>query len=431
MSLKAKTVALANLGCSKNQVDGEGILGFLAAEGFRIVDEFAAADIILVNTCAFIQEAKQEAIDTILALAEYKNHGTCQFLGVCCCFSERYRADAAPTMPEVDRWFGVHTWREEFRQCFLVEGPSNPVRHLAQAGATQYLKIAEGCSRRCSFCVIPAIRGPFHSRSYEQILEDAQRLAAHGTRECILVSQDTTSYGTDTGTDLQRLLERLLVDTPFDWLRLMYLHPAMVHDSLIDLIASEKRLCSYFDIPLQHISDHILKRMHRHPTRRGTYELIERIRTRAPDAAIRTTCIVGFPGETEREFDELLRFVEWARFEKLGVFPFSPEEGTPAQQYRPRPRHATAARRCETLLEAQREISRSIGERRVGTEATVVVDRISDDECCDFIGRTQWDAPEVDGIVHVRSKKPDIGVFTRVRVTDADAYDLYGVSTTE
>jgi len=276
--------------------------------------------------------------------------------------------------------------------------------------------------------VIPSIRGPFRSRHYADILAEAHQLFDGGARECILVSQDTTSYGSDTGSDLPRLLERLLAETQFDWIRLMYLHPDKVTDTLIDLVASEPRLCSYFDIPLQHISDAILSRMRRRPTQRKTYELVERIRIRAPKAAFRTTFIAGFPGETEPHFSELLRFMEWARFEKAGVFPFSAEQGTPASEYRPRPRNSTVSRRCETLLEAQREISRSIGTTRIGAECTVIVDRISDDGCCDFIARTEWDAPEVDGVVHVRTDRADAGGFMHVRVRDADVYDLFAAS---
>ena len=405
------------------------MLGFLAAAGHSVVDSPAEAEVVLVNTCAFIQEAKQEAIDAILEMATLKTRGRCRFLGVCGCFSEKYHAEAAGTMPEVDRWFGVHTWPQQFAACFgAPRGETSVYRRLTQPGATQYLKIAEGCSRRCSFCVIPSIRGPFRSRHYADILAEAHQLFDGGARECILVSQDTTSYGSDTGSDLPRLLERLLAETQFDWIRLMYLHPDKVTDTLIDLVASEPRLCSYFDIPLQHISDAILSRMRRRPTQRKTYELVERIRIRAPKAAFRTTFIAGFPGETEPHFSELLRFMEWARFEKAGVFPFSAEQGTPASEYRPRPRNSTVSRRCETLLEAQREISRSIGTTRIGAECTVIVDRISDDGCCDFIARTEWDAPEVDGVVHVRTDRADAGGFMHVRVRDADVYDLFAAS---
>ncbi|MBD3244074.1 MAG: 30S ribosomal protein S12 methylthiotransferase RimO [Chitinivibrionales bacterium] len=418
-------VALCNLGCSKNQIDGEHILGSLAQSGFEVTTQFAEAELILVNTCTFIREATQEAIESILEMAAYKQSGACRLLVVCGCFSERYRRQVAERFPEVDAWLGIHDWRTELAQIIGQKLSPPASRHHLTPGTSQYLKISSGCSRRCSFCVIPSIHGPLRSRPYTDILAEARALEQHGVRECILVSQDTSSYGTDTGSSLVQLLERLLADTGFDWLRLMYLHPSRIDNALLDLVASEPRVCSYLDIPLQHVADPVLERMRRRPGTQGIRALIERIRTRAPRAAIRTSFIVGFPGETAAHFAQLLEFCEWARFEKLGVFPFSPEEGTPAHDFRPRPRNDTARRRCETLMTAQREISAEIGHSRIGSIVPVLVERPADTASCDREGRTEWDAPEIDGTVHLSGTDAADGSFVSARITEADDYDLY------
>lgn len=405
------------------------MLGYLESAGYRIVGNAAQADIVLVNTCAFIQEAKQEAIDTILEMASLRTPDRQSSLIVCGCFSQRYREEVASQFPEVDYWVGVHDWEKDFRTLFPGAPSPAAQRRLTLPGGTEYLKIAQGCSHRCSFCVIPSIRGPFRSRPYEDILREANWLADQGVNECILVSQDTTGYGRDLGHDLTWLLERLLKDTPFPWIRLMYLSPSRVDDTLLDLVASEERMCSYFDIPLQHIADPVLKAMRRAPDSKGTRKLIERIRSRVPGAAIRTTFIVGFPGETRNHFRQLLRFVEDTRFERLGVFPFSPEEGTPAYTMRPRPRNATALRRCEAIMGVQREISRELGESHIGRTVDVMVDGIAENSSYNFEARTQWDAPEVDGKVMIAEGDAVPGRPARVRIVDADAYDLYAVRT--
>lgn len=418
-------VAMCNLGCSKNQIDGENILGSLAQSGFDVTTSYAQAELILVNTCTFIREATQEAIESILEMAAYKQSGACRVLTVCGCFSERYRREVADRFPEVDVWLGVHDWRTELSEAIgCVLAPPRD-RHQLTPGASQYLKIGSGCSRRCSFCIIPSIRGPQRSRPYQDILAEARSLEEHGARECILVSQDTSSYGTDTNDSLVALLERLLADTGFDWLRLMYLHPSRVDNTLLDLMASEPRVCSYLDIPLQHIADPILARMRRRPGAKSIRALIERIRTRAPNAAIRTSFIVGFPGETTSHFGQLLELCEWARFEKLGVFPFSPEEGTPAYDYRPRPRNSTARQRCETLMTLQREISAEIGRTRIGATAPVLVEGGGGSMSDDYEGRTEWDAPEIDGTVHLSGAVVATGSIVPAHITDADDYDLF------
>jgi ribosomal protein S12 methylthiotransferase len=417
------TVALQNLGCSKNQIDGERMLAHLAGSGFSITQDFSAADIIIVNTCAFIREATQEAIHEILEMALYKSKGNCTTLAVAGCFSERFRNDAKTDLPEVDLWLGVHDWPSVLKSRFQT--PATPLffRKLSPPRATQHLKIAEGCSHRCSFCTIPSIRGAFASRPEAEIIEEARWLESQGVKECILVSQDTSHYGSDINSSLVHLLEKLLAKTGFPWIRLMYLHPDLVHDGLLRLIAAEHRLVPYFDIPLQHISDDILLSMKRRPLSQGIRTLIERVRSTVPGAAIRTTFIVGYPGETARHFDELLRFVEWARFERCGVFPFSPEQGTAAFSMKRRPRDTTVASRCDELMALQAGISRDICASRIGLTIDVIVDGRADRKC---VARSRWDAPDVDGTVTIQKGNPAVGSIVPVRIVAGRDYDLIG-----
>jgi ribosomal protein S12 methylthiotransferase len=309
---------------------------------------------------------------------------------------------------------------------FKLSKPVSFERVLTLPIATQHLKIAEGCSHVCSFCVIPKIRGPYKSRDIGDVISEAQWLWDQGARECILVSQDTSYYGTDTATSLPMLLEAMLQQTQYHWIRLMYLHPIHVTDSLLKLIAHEKRLCPYFDLPVQHIADPILDRMRRKISASQIRSLLERIRTIISDVTIRTSFIVGFPGETESHFKQLLSFIEWARFEKLGVFPFSPEEGTAAATMKPLPRNTTAQNRAELIMQLQRDISRNICESRINSTMEVIVDRPAEDQADSvYEGRTIGDAPEVDGRVHIISSNAQIGDFVHVTIIDADDYDLY------
>ncbi|MFP4165185.1 MAG: 30S ribosomal protein S12 methylthiotransferase RimO [Chitinispirillaceae bacterium] len=421
-----KKVALQNLGCSKNLIDGERILQLFTTAGFSITEDSTEADIIIVNTCAFIKEAQEEAISTILEMGLVREEGQCSTLIVSGCFSQRYRDRVREEFPEVDLWAGVDDWEKVIGT--LVQSTRKPTfeRVLSEPVATQHLKIAEGCSHSCSFCVIPSIRGKFRSRTVDSILKEADWLYEKGTRELILVAQDTSFYGRDYGSNLTSLLEQLLSRTDFPWIRMMYLHPQFVSDDLLDLIAQEERLCSYFDIPLQHISDPILESMNRKPLSKGIYGLIEKIRTKVPDAGIRSSFILGHPGESEKHFRELKLFVEFARFDKLGVFPYSPEEGTRAFTMKPRPRTSTAQRRCEELMILQQDISREILESKVGSIAEIIIDRVSDDPDFNYEGRTKLDAPEVDGRVFIQSGSFDFGQILKTRIIGANDYDLYG-----
>jgi len=406
-------------------VDGEYILSFLEDLGFQVITEYDKADIIIVNTCAFIQEAKQEAIQTIFEMAEHKKNGQCKVLIVTGCFSQRYRNEVAEEFPEVNAWIGITKWREELRDYFKNKTKSSSIRKLSEPIESQYLKISQGCSHKCAFCVIPKIRGTFKSRTPSEIITEANWLYEQGTRECILVSQDTSYYGRDIGTNLEKLVERFLKETRFPWIRLMYLHPAYVTDGLLKLMESEPRFCSYIDMPLQHISQKILKAMKRFPPKEKVYKLIERIRTLAPSAAIRTAFILGYPGEGKKEFSELLHFVETTRFERLGVFPFSPEEGTAAYNLRPRPRDNTTQRRCETIMEVQRQISSEHCEEMVGKTQEVFIESHTQEGPYSYEGRTEWDAPEVDGKVYIRTGDYIPGTIVKAKIIDADNYDLF------
>jgi ribosomal protein S12 methylthiotransferase len=433
------TIALNNLGCSKNQIDGERMLGMLVQAGFSAVADFSRADTIIVNTCAFIREAQQEAIDAILEAAQFKKNGRCTLLAVAGCFSQRFRNEARTRLPEVDLWLGVHDWQKPLQTASHLSKTSPGRRILFPPIATQYLKIAEGCSRRCSFCAIPLIRGPMQSRPGPEIVEEAQWLYSRGVRECILVSQDTSSYGKDSGGSLTRLLELLLAKTKFPWIRLMYLHPQCVDDDFLRLVAQEKRLLPYFDIPLQHISDKILISMKRRPLSKGIYRLLDRIRALVPDAAIRTTLIAGYPGETKRHFEELLAFVEKERFEHLGVFPFSPEKGTAAYSFAKRPADSTAGKRCEMLMSLARDISGRVCASRIGKTIDVIIDGPAQGPATALStkarsgrplrmheGRSVWDAPEVDGTVIIPAGGVTVGAIVPVTVVSAGDFELFG-----
>ncbi len=421
------TVALQNLGCSKNMIDGERIAHLFRTSGYEVIPDFIKADVIVVNTCAFIREAQEEAIEAILESASCKKGGKCRRLIVGGCFSERYRNKVTKLFPEVDLWVGVHDWKNLLAKQLNAGSFSPFKRELLEPAATQYLKIAEGCSHSCAYCVIPRLRGPYRSRPAHEIIEEAQWLETKGTRELIIVAQDTAFYGKDIGTSLAKLLQKLLAATTFPWVRLMYLHPAHVDDALLQLFATEKRLCPYFDIPLQHIADPILTAMNRSPLSKDLRALLEKIRAVVPGAVgLRSTFMLGFPGETDAHFKELVRFVEAIKFDRLGTFPWSPEEETRAYTMPHRPRQSTVMRRCETLMLLQRDISREALSRRAGSIVETIVEGPSEDPSFAFQGRTRFDAPEIDGKVFMKSKGCVPGAILQVKITGAGDYDLFG-----
>jgi ribosomal protein S12 methylthiotransferase len=420
------TIALVNLGCSKNVVDGQKLIAAFEGAGYTMVDDPARAEFIIVNTCAFIKEATREAIDTIVEMAALKKTGVCRFLAVAGCFSQRYGTKARADLPEVDAWVPLHPGPRELERIFSITPSAAPARRLTESLYVNYLKIADGCSHACAFCVIPSIRGKHTSRPMQEIIDEARWLQDMGTRELILVSQDTSLYGRDIGLSLPLLIETLLAATAIPWIRLMYLHPCSVDDRLLHLAAADPRICPYFDIPLQHCNDAILKSMGRMPDKAGMTALIGRVRALVPDAAVRTSFITGYPGETAAMFRELLRFVEEMRFDKIGVFPYSPEEGTRAARIRPRPADATARRRSETLMELQQAISRELLTAKTGRVVPVMIDALAAEPGANAVGRTRWDAPEVDGTVYIEKGDCTPGDIAQVRITGASDHDLFG-----
>lgn len=428
-------VGLISLGCPKNLVDSEVMLGALVQDGFAVTGELRDAEVIIVNTCGFIQPAKQESIDAALRANELRQTGRCRALIMAGCLPQRYPNELAAELREVDAFVGLNEVpriAEVVRQT-LSRKPrprlyhSGPARYLLDAATPRlrltpphyaYVKIADGCNHPCSFCSIPRIRGRYRSRSLEDVLAEVRRLVANGVREINLISQDTTLYGHDIGVSLPSLLRRLQ-DLPGDfWVRILYTHPAHWTDELIRTMAACDKVCRYADIPLQHINDTVLAAMRRRTTGQQIRVLLARLREAIPDIAIRTTFLVGFPGETEQQFAELLDFVREARFTRLGVFAFSPEDGTAAArlpaQVPPRERQ----RRRRQLMAVQQAVSRELLKGNIGATMRVLMDSNGQ-------GRSAMDAPEIDGKVFVRGAAR-AGEFVTVRITGATEYDLKG-----
>lgn len=420
---KMKKLYLCNLGCSKNFVDGDTIAGFLLKNGFEMTQNSTEANTIIVNTCSFIEQATQEAIDTILEYAPQKANGG--KLIVSGCFSERYKEKVAKDFPEVDLWLSTKNWQKELNEFYgFSENAENFERILSDPKHTQYIKISDGCSHRCAFCVIPKIKGDFKSENPDKIIKEAIWLEKQGVKELIVVSQDTSFYGRDIGTNLTNLLKQILKNTNFRWIRTMYLYPSFVNDEFLDFVAENPRIVPYFDIPLQHISDEILKSMGRKTKSGDLYKLVEKIRAKVPDAIIRTAFILGYPGEKPKDFKQLCEFVKWAKFDKMGVFPFSPEEGTKAAKLPNRPANRTVQKRMDEIMEIQKEISRENQEAKIGQKIEVIVDCLSDFEEYNFECRSKGDAPEVDGRVFLLDGNAGIGDFLEVEIVDCDDYDL-------
>jgi ribosomal protein S12 methylthiotransferase len=438
---RTTSVGMVSLGCPKNLVDGEVMLGRLQEAGHRLVAEPSEADVIVVNTCAFIDRAKQESVDTILEMAREKELGHAQRLVVTGCLTQRYDAELRKEIPEIDATLGTGQVEDVVRavtgeSTSLEEAPGAPTwvydhtapRVLSTAPWLAYLKISEGCDYTCSFCIIPTLRGRHRSRHVEDILSEARALAARGVRELVLVAQDSTRYGLDHGIrdGLAYLLRRLAAIDGIRWIRVMYAYPQTLTDPILEAMASEEKVVDYVDIPLQHASEGLLKRMKR-PTGRGNLlGMIERIRDRVPGVAIRTSFIVGFPGETEAEFEELQQFVRDARFENVGVFTYSHEEGTPAHGLGdPVPAEVKEDRR-EALMALQGQISAERNRERVGETIEVLVEGTHPDTDLLLCGRSAAQAPEIDGQVIINDGTAEAGEFVTVEVTEAHPYDLVG-----
>lgn len=422
--------SLVTLGCPMNQVDSERITGGLAARGFEIVPE-EEAEVIVVNTCGFIESAREESIETILSLADMKNGGRLKRLVVAGCMAQRYRDELERDLTEADAVVGLtDAGRIPDICCELIgyEPRGKPAysRVLMGYPHTGYLKIAEGCDNRCTYCAIPAIRGPFRSVQEETVLEDARVLAGLGIHELILIGQDTTLYGKEfEGASLSRLLEKLHDIDGFGWIRLLYGHPAHIDDGLIDTIANLPKVVPYIDLPLQHIAAGVLKRMGRKTPPVSIRRLLDRIRERIDGVVLRTALITGFPGETDDDFNELLSFMEAYRFERLGAFVYSPEEGTPAASYDDEVPHDVAEARYDALMRTQQDISAAFNASIVGREFDMIVDEF-DPATGEATGRTYMDAPDIDGNVFVPRGVQNGKPFYRIKVVEAHEYDIRG-----
>lgn len=426
-----KKINVITLGCSKNTVDSEHLMARLAAAGYEVLFDSDRTDakVVVINTCGFIGDAKQESVDMILRAAAAKNAGKIERLFVIGCLSERYADSLRAELPEVDGFFGARTWDGIARALGAAEDPALATeRHLSTPRHYAYLKISEGCNWKCGYCAIPLIRGGHVSVPMEELEEEARKLAAGGVKELIVIAQDTTYYGLDLygKRRLAELLRRLCRIDGIEWIRLHYAYPAGFPDEVIEAMASEPKICKYLDIPFQHISDAQLASMHRRHTRAEAMELIGRLRGAIPDLALRTTLLVGYPGETEADFEELLAFVREVRFERLGVFPYSEEEGTwSAENLRDDIPETIKQQRAERVMALQNEISLENNRRRVGRTERVIIDSRQGDW---YVGRTQYDSPEVDQEILIPASERRLlrGHFYDVTVTSAADYDLYG-----
>ena len=436
-----------SLGCDKNLVDTEKMLGILGKEGYSFVDDENEADIVVVNTCCFIGDAKEESINTILQMAELKKNGRLKALIVTGCLAQRYKQEIIDEIPEVDAILGTTSYEAvgaAIREVMDGETPEifesidAPVstateRLITTGGHYAFLKIAEGCDKRCTYCIIPYLRGKYRSVPMEQLVREAEELAEKGVKELILVAQETTLYGKDLYGEkkLPELLRRLAAVSGIQWIRLQYCYPEEITDELIETIKTEEKVCNYLDIPIQHASDAVLKRMGRRTNNKEIRGLIAKLRKEIPDIALRTTLISGFPGETEEDHEELKEFVDEMEFDRLGVFTYSPEENTPAAEMADQVPEEVKEERRDELMELQQEISYDRGQDRIGQELLVMIEGKVADESA-YIGRTYGDAPKVDGYIFVQTGELLMtGDFAKVRVTGALEYDLIGVLSDE
>jgi ribosomal protein S12 methylthiotransferase len=442
MPQKKKTIHFISLGCPKNRVDSEVMLGVAQKSAFSIVDDAEAAEVIVVNTCGFIGEAKKESIDTIFEMAELKKHGACKKLVVTGCLSQRYPEELAQQMPEVDHFLGssdmlkLGTVLDGKAERMLVGNPADWVvrasdpRVLTDSRVSAYLKIAEGCNRTCSFCTIPQFRGKQRSRTADDIVREAEQLVAGGVLELNVISQDTIAYGRDLRGDdrasLADVARRLADIDGVRWVRLFYLYPETIDDALIDLLANHPRVVPYVDMPLQHAADAMLKRMKRGHGKDRQKRVVARLRKEIPNLTFRTAFIVGHPGETDEEFTELCEFVEWAQFEHVGVFTYSDEETCASNDLPGKVKPAVARNRHRRLMAIQRKIARTANRALVGREVDVLVEGESEEHEFVMKGRHPGQAPEIDGQVFLSGGEAHAGQSRRVRISQASDYDLVG-----
>ena len=429
--MQKKTVDIVTLGCSKNLVDSEKLLRQLEACGYKVTHDSPSpkGEIAVINTCGFIGDAKEESINTILEFCEAKAQGKIRKLYVMGCLSERYLSELAQEIPQVDRYYGKFDWGKlvedlghEYHDELALERKLTTPSHYA------YLKISEGCDRRCAYCAIPIITGRHVSRPIEEIEAEGRYLVGQGVKEFQVIAQELTYYGVDLYKKqcLPELIDRLATIPGVEWIRLHYAYPAAFPEELLDVMARHDNVCRYLDIALQHISDPVLRRMQRHVTKQQTYDLIRMMRERVPGIHLRTTMMVGFPGETDEDFKELIEFVKFAKFDRLGAFAYSEEEGTySAEHYDDDVPEEVKQSRLDKLMAVQQRISAELTAQKVGQTFKVIIDRIEGDY---YIGRTEFDSPEVDPevLIPLTDGKLRIGEFYQVKVTDSDDFDLYG-----
>ncbi|WP_148551098.1 30S ribosomal protein S12 methylthiotransferase RimO [Paraclostridium bifermentans] len=434
-------IALESLGCSKNLVDAEIMMGILNRKGYKLVGEFDEADIILVNTCGFIESAKQESIDTILDLAQLKENGNLKLLIVTGCLAQRYAKELQAEIPEIDAIVGTGSYQQIDEIIANLEKENNIVslndiefaynedlpRYVTTPEYMAYLKIGEGCDNHCTYCIIPKLRGRYRSRKMEDIIKEAKDLASKGVKELVVIAQDTTKYGLDLYGEvkLPQLLEELAQIDGIKWIRIMYSYPESITEELVKVIKKYDNICNYFDMPIQHASNKVLKLMNRHTTKEDIKSKVEMIRKYIPDATLRTTIIVGFPGETDEDFNELVEFAKDMKFDRLGAFAYSREEDTPADKL---PNHLdedVKLQRRDQLMLVQQEISQNLNAQKIDNEYEVLIEEQIEDKV--YIGRTQGDAEEIDSIVYVKSENQlEIGSFVKVKINNALEYDLMG-----
>ena len=435
----SRKVGMISLGCPKNQVDGEALLAKLKKAGYEIVNNIEDSDVMIINTCGFIEQAKKEAIDTILEVAEYKNAGLISAIVVTGCLAERYQDEIIKEMPEVDAVLGIGANSDIVKTCdkalcgiVTTSFPNkcylsiNDERIISTPSHWAYLKIAEGCDNRCSYCAIPGIRGGFRSRTIESCVDEAKALAESGVKELILIAQDTTKYGQDLygKYSLDILLKELVKIDGIEWIRLFYCYPQRITDSLINVIANEEKVCNYIDIPLQHSDKTVLRNMNRVGDGDDYRALISKMRKALPDLALRTTFMVGFPGETDEQFENLCKFTEDVKFDKMGCFTFSPEEDTPAYDMQNQIDDDVKVRRQEVLMNKQYSITEELNKQRIGRIYKVIIDTFDGEK---YVGRSYMDSPEIDsGIIFTCDNNLNIGDFVNVEITDYNGYDLIG-----
>lgn len=443
MNLK---VGMISLGCDKNRVDAETMLFEFKKNGFEIVNNEKEADIIIVNTCGFIESAKTESIETILEMAQNKENGECKAIIATGCMAERYKEELINEMPELDAVVGIGNYSNIVDIVNNILNGKNKIvkvgnidynleykeRILTTPMHYAYIKIAEGCNNNCSYCIIPKLRGKFRSRSIESIVNEVKDIANKGVKEIILVAQDTTMYGIDIykRKALPELIKEIENINGIEWIRIMYAYPEEITDELIETVKTSKKVCHYFDMPIQHISNNILKAMNRRTSKENILEKINKIKTNIPDAVIRTSLIVGFPGETEEDFNELVEFIKEYKLDRVGIFEYSQEEGTRAAEMENQIPNDIKLKRKETLMKIQSKINKDKNNNSVGREFIVMVEGQVDNET--YVGRTYADAPEIDQLVYFKSsRKINNGTFVNVRITKAYNYDLIGVDSNE